>query len=932
MNRFGRFTVFSFFFISAFWLPYFTLFAIQKRSSDPLEWLDRLNEIRSQQISIDNKIVDLHQLVKSYLKHGYGKDSIYARMVHRLGDFYRIKKDNDKAIQFFQEAIKINSSDQKNAEYKYLCETYCNLGLTYLDIDFEIAEDYFEKSLQIFRKYPEEKSFVAVIIQDNRASHYFGLGDYQNAINIIDYAIVTIPNIGNTMDENMLLLQKAYSLLQINELDQSEKIFEKIIKDYDTEGVDLDSKATAFSLYSQFLENSGRISEALTYLEKCLTIRKALGFKDAVANTLYKMGSLLSETNSKASLVYFQEALSFISENDTEKYRSIVNNGIGVTYQNMNSHLEALKYFQLGIINLGIGFKNQNIFSNPTVSDLKFCSNDQIGVILLKNKGESLTELFKKDPNENIYLDASIKTHFLADELVNQMRWNQKTQVSKEFWRGKTKSLYEKALETSFLAKNTEHAFYFLEKSRAVLLNDRLKELGATQLLSEIDAKKENSLRISIENFQREIGSNFFDKLQNQILIKDFHDEKQEYEKFVKSLEVKYPAYYQYKYDTMVLSIEDVRNKIISEDQVYVSYFIGSDNMFILKIGKEDTYFDMIPIGKIPEKIDKLNQMVVDKVKLNNNYSQFLDLSHEVYKDLVYPLGLNNERIIVSMEDKLLPFEILITNPGNPSSFLIKNHSLSFTYSAKFLTKSRENIKNDKLHWLGIAPVNYSSTVQKGVLHGSDVSLKKLAGFFPKPKILIDQNASKSNFLKEFYKYSVVQVYSHAEADGLEVEPRIYMYDDNIKLSEIPFLKDLQTELIILTACNTGVGKSIKGEGVMSLARGFASIGIPSSITSLWEVDDIATYKITELFYKYLNEGYFSDIALQKAKLDYLNLYDKENMIPYYWGGMVLIGSAYQFEIEENHFPYHLVWIGLSLILFSLIGFFWKKKRSMYPQ
>jgi CHAT domain-containing protein len=72
-----------------------------------------------------------------------------------------------------------------------------------------------------------------------------------------------------------------------------------------------------------------------------------------------------------------------------------------------------------------------------------------------------------------------------------------------------------------------------------------------------------------------------------------------------------------------------------------------------------------------------------------------------------------------------------------------------------------------------------------------------------------------------------------------------------------------------LSACQTNIGKNATGEGIMSFARGFANLDVPSTVSTLWSVDN-ATYQITELFYKYLSDGYEKDIALQKAQLDYL--------------------------------------------------------------
>ena len=105
----------------------------------------------------------------------------------------------------------------------------------------------------------------------------------------------------------------------------------------------------------------------------------------------------------------------------------------------------------------------------------------------------------------------------------------------------------------------------------------------------------------------------------------------------------------------------------------------------------------------------------------------------------------------------------------------------------------------------------------------------------------------------------------------------------------------------MLLACNSGVGKSVKGEGIFSLARGFAAAGIPSTVSALWEIDNQATYKIAELFFENLAKGEPSDIALQQAKLAMIDSDVKQHELPYYWAGAVLIGKAELYSRENRN-------------------------------
>ena len=105
---------------------------------------------------------------------------------------------------------------------------------------------------------------------------------------------------------------------------------------------------------------------------------------------------------------------------------------------------------------------------------------------------------------------------------------------------------------------------------------------------------------------------------------------------------------------------------------------------------------------------------------------------------------------------------------------------------------------------------------------------------------------------------------------------------------------------------------------VFSFNRGFAALGIPSAITNLWSVDNTSTYKLTELFYKHLTEGLPADIALQKAKLEFLQTSTKEKSMPCFWAGPVLVGRT---DAINPGKPYPRKWVVLVACIGGLIFF-----------
>lgn len=113
--------------------------------------------------------------------------------------------------------------------------------------------------------------------------------------------------------------------------------------------------------------------------------------------------------------------------------------------------------------------------------------------------------------------------------------------------------------------------------------------------------------------------------------------------------------------------------------------------------------------------------------------------------------------------------------------------------------------------------------------------------------------------------------------------------DGYLRLHEI-FNLDLPAELVVLSACQTALGKELKGEGLIGLTRGFMYAGSPRVIASLWKVDDAATVDLMAAFYRgMLKEGLAPAAALRRAQVEMLA--QKQRQSPYYWAAFVLQGE-----------------------------------------
>ncbi|MGB3586283.1 MAG: CHAT domain-containing protein, partial [Tunicatimonas sp.] len=139
----------------------------------------------------------------------------------------------------------------------------------------------------------------------------------------------------------------------------------------------------------------------------------------------------------------------------------------------------------------------------------------------------------------------------------------------------------------------------------------------------------------------------------------------------------------------------------------------------------------------------------------------------------------------------------------------------------------------------------------------------------------------------------------------------------------------LRSNLAVLSACETGTGQLARGEGIMSLGRAFKYAGCPNVAMSLWKVNDRTTQRIVQSFFEQLAEGADKDVALQQAKLSFLNKAKGPLAHPYYWASLVLIGD--DLPLNDSSLPhYYAIFIGLGLLILIGMTVLIKKRKSTF--
>ena len=171
------------------------------------------------------------------------------------------------------------------------------------------------------------------------------------------------------------------------------------------------------------------------------------------------------------------------------------------------------------------------------------------------------------------------------------------------------------------------------------------------------------------------------------------------------------------------------------------------------------------------------------------------------------------------------------------------------------------------------------------------------------------QNATEKTFKEKAPNASILHLATHAVInDAYPMYSKLILAPDTAS-GEDGFLNtyelynmQLNANMAVLSACNTGYGRLVRGEGIISLARGFMYAGCPSIIMSLWPVDDRSTSELMENFYQGLRTGLPKDAALREAKLKYLMTADEAKANPFYWAGFVPIGNMDPIPLQHKSY------------------------------
>ncbi len=356
----------------------------------------------------------------------------------------------------------------------------------------------------------------------------------------------------------------------------------------------------------------------------------------------------------------------------------------------------------------------------------------------------------------------------------------------------------------------------------------------------------------------------------------------------------------------------------LGDGESVIEFFLGEKRSFVWLISGDTVSFEILPgrsdiDGKVRQYVADLSSAPAN-LYLNSRVAKQRAVAEELFTLLFGKLAAQlhtNSKLIVIPDGLLnyVPFESLVHN----DRYLIEDHQISYLPSASLIELLRRpppKSASDRDEQLDLLAFGDPVFTDKQVWDLDTSNLLRLprtrdeveyiASLIPKERerLYLGKDSTERAFKHEHLsKYRWIHLATHSLIDERNPDHSSVALALDANNDEDGFLRateiadlDLDCDLVVLSACETGRGQLSSGEGIIGLSRSFFIAGARSAVVSQWAVSDISTAQLMKDFYEQLVNGTAKPAALREAKLRMLHS-DSETCHPYYWAPFVIIGA-----------------------------------------
>lgn len=690
--------------------------------------------------------------------------------------------------------------------------------------------------------------------------------------------------------------------------------YEEALEDYmKIYGREDDRIVTAYVNIGIAQSNLGNYNRAHENLDKALLIRQELGRNTVQEAFVHSnIGVVFQRENQYSNaLQEFDIALGIYRKNYGSKHPEIASTYylMGNTYYQQGNFINALYNYQLALIANVSTFDSRELYNNPGLENYY---NADVLLSTLYWKARAFEDQHNSFSLKIKDLEMAYTTIGLCDSLIDKIRQFRTSESDKVELGNLSADVYESAIRISmnmadiswkkypYMAK----AFYYADKSKSAVLLESIADANAKSFagIPPDLLEQERLFKAQVAYYEQKLAGKPTPE-QEAEYRKALFDWTKNYNDLVASLEELYPTYYNLKHNVSVPNIEAVQG-LLDDSTGLISYFVaGKDSVvYTFLVTKNRLKVFDTPLHKNYESYISgyRNSMYYDAP---NTYKMTARALYKQLLDFKIPSNIENLIIVPSGRMATIPFESLITadiNINNTANadipYLINDYTISYFYAVSLFLNPHIEMPPEPTIAL-FAPVEFKGR-RLSTLPGTATEVKDIetlfAGSSSDVSLFLEDDATVDEVKSNDVMHSK---YLHFATHGIVDEMRPERSQICMAASpENPgslysgdiYGLNLSADLVVLSACETGLGKISKGEGIIGLTRALIYAGSNNLVVSLWRVGDNSTSRLMKNFYTSMLQGSGYAKALRDAKRDLINSEDFSS--PYYWAPFVLIG------------------------------------------
>jgi len=830
-----------------------------------------------------------------------------------MGDYQNALTFNNTALAMAKE---LGDRNKAGMILNNLCPLNDRLG------NYKQAIDYCNQALSVRREFNSRTG--EAIALNNLGNLYGNTGDFQRSLDFYRQAEALNKSLQQRSGQGIQLNNMAWVYGTIGDNEKAIEFYNRALEIFAAEDDQFRMGYVLSNLATNYIE-LGDYQKALDLNLRALPVHRAVNNEESAAVTLRQIAKTYARLNEKQkALDYYNQAI--------EKLRlfprqlSMAFRDLGALYSKSGEHENAIKNFNEALrVSRSLG--------------------DPLG------EAEALAGVAKVERDRGRLNEAkSLAENALAS--VESLRLNLKSQQLRTAFFASARKHHELYINVlmSLHAQNPSAGFDVLalqasENARARSLLELLNESNA-QIRKDVDAtlaERQRSVRqaisIKAEQQMRLLSGKYSEEDAKRVSreLDALANEYEEIQTKIRQTSPRYAALTQ----PVPLTLKEIQSQLLDENTILLEYNLGEDKSFLWAVGQGSLKSFELPKRS---EIEAASRRVYDLLTTSNRSSETADNSPQAIAALSRMLlgpaasELKNKRLLIVAEGVLqyVPFAAL-AEPDEGGAPLIVRHEIVTLPSASVLGVLRQETKERVPAPKGIAvfadPVFESNdarfsarTPETNVLGAPEVGLevtrsasesglmnfprlrfsreeaKQILKFAPRNQSLaaLDFAASRDTATSsDLQDYRIVHFATHgiinsrhAELSGIVlslVDQKGKQQNGFLRLYDV-YNMNLKADLVVLSACQTALGRDIKGEGLIGLTRAFMYGGATRVVASLWQADDRGTAVFMSRFYEgLLSKGMSAPAALRSAQVSMYQ--DKRWQNPRYWAAFTIQGE-----------------------------------------